>query len=77
MGNATLKEKVVIQAKEIINLGLEINYLIQELYKVKPDHELFLKNPKMVEKIKQTLEAQTKIKKEETNQGTQENAGSN
>ncbi len=63
MSNATLKEKIIIQAQTIFNLNLDISYLIQELYKLKPDHEFFTKNPETVEEVKRVMEAQKKAEK--------------
>ena len=44
MSKITIKEKVVQQATQLVIMGQQVNFLLRELYKSKPDHEIFIKN---------------------------------
>jgi hypothetical protein len=60
MSNATMREKIVLQAAQLNALQAELNYLIQELYKVNPTHELFLKSPEMAQQVKEAVDLENK-----------------
>ncbi len=57
MSNATLKQKVIDQAKKNQFLRISDEYLLMELYKLKPDHQIFIANPKTVMRISEKLES--------------------
>lgn len=58
MSTITLKDKCIIQAQQINFLQLQSNYLIRELYKLKPDHEVFVKNPQLATTLKGVIDAE-------------------
>jgi hypothetical protein len=61
MSNATMKEKIIYQAMQLNALQTELNYLIKELYKLNPTHELFEKSPEMTKSVKEAIEIEKKI----------------
>jgi hypothetical protein len=65
MSNATMKEKIALQARQLNNLQAELNYIIQELYKSNPTHELFVKSPEMAEQVKKAVELEATLQKTE------------
>ena len=60
MSNATMREKIILQASQLNTLQAELNYLIQELYKVNPTHELFIKSPEMAQQVKEAVDLENK-----------------
>jgi hypothetical protein len=61
MSNATMKEKIIYQAAQLNALQAELNYLIKEIYKLNPSHELFEKSPEMTKSVKEAIEIEKKI----------------
>jgi hypothetical protein len=60
-----MKEKITLQARQLNNLQAELNYIIQELYKSNPTHELFVKSPEMAEQVKKAVELEATLQKTE------------
>ncbi len=56
MSIITMKNKCIQQARQIGVLQVQTNYLIRELYKLKPDHEVFTKNPQLAATLKGVIE---------------------
>jgi len=56
MGNINIKDKLIQQAQMIRVLQVQGNFLIRELYKLKPDHEVFIKNPELAKTLKGVIE---------------------
>jgi hypothetical protein len=48
-------------SNELIHKRIEINYLLRELYKAKPDHEVFIKNPTLAKKVQDGIEQEKRI----------------
>jgi hypothetical protein len=65
MSNATMKEKIILQASQLNNLQLRMNYLVQELFKANPTHDLFEKNPEMTKKVKESIDLESSGKIQE------------
>jgi hypothetical protein len=61
MSIATMKEKIIYQAAQLNALQAELNYLIKELYKLNPSHELFEKSPEMAKSVKDAIEIEKRI----------------
>jgi hypothetical protein len=60
MSEITIKEKVVQQATQLVIMGQQVNFLLRELYKSKPDHEIFIKNINLAVTVKAAVDTEVK-----------------
>ena len=52
MSKVTQMDKVIKQAQAINILNNQVNFLLCELYTVKPDHKIFIDSPSLGEQVK-------------------------
>jgi GTPase Era involved in 16S rRNA processing len=52
MSKVTQMDKVVKQAQAITVMNNQINFLLCELYTIKPDHRIFMDSPSLGEQVK-------------------------
>jgi hypothetical protein len=60
MSEITLKDKVVLQASRLAVMDLQINFLLRELYKTKPDHEVFSANKNLAATVQAAVDSEAK-----------------
>ena len=56
MSEVTRSDKVVRQARVLTALNSQINFLLCELYTIKPDHKMFIDSPSLGEQVKKLSE---------------------
>jgi hypothetical protein len=71
MSEVTRSDKVVRQARVITALNSQINFLLCELYTIKPDHKMFIDSPSLGEQVKKLSELVKKQVSKSNNDATQ------
>jgi hypothetical protein len=62
MSLTLIKTKVVEQAEKIAMMTQQMNFLLRELYKVKPDHEVFTVNQVLAKNVSDAIKMETSMK---------------
>jgi hypothetical protein len=55
MSLTIIKTKVVEQAEKIAVMSQQMNFLLRELYRVKPDHEVFVQNVTLAKNVAEAI----------------------
>ena len=71
MSKVTQMDKVIKQAQAINILNNQINFLLCELYTIKPNHRIFMDNPSLGEQVKKLNELVAKQVSKSTADATQ------
>ena len=71
MSKVTQIDKVVKQAQAITVMQQQINFLLCELYTVKPKHKMFIDSPSLGEQVKKLTELVKKQVSKSNNDATQ------
>ena len=71
MSKVTQMDKVIKQAQAINILNNQVNFLLCELYTIKPNHKIFMDSPSLGEQVKKLNELVAKQASKSTADATQ------